>query len=58
MFKLLKLCGVTACRPTTMNLACVTLGMTMEEALVASTINAAAALGVGDSRGSLEVSDP
>jgi len=41
--------------PTTMNLACVTLGMTMEEALVASTINAAAALGVGDSHGSLEV---
>ena len=41
--------------PTAMNLACVTLGMTMEEALVGSTINAAAALGLGGSRGSLEV---
>lgn len=41
--------------PTTMNLACVTLRLTMEEALVASTINAAAALGVGNSQGTLEV---
>ena len=37
-----------------MHLACVTLRMTMEEALAAATINAAAALGVSDKCGSLE----
>lgn len=38
-----------------MHLACVTFGMTMNEALVASTINAAASLGRSQSHGSLEV---
>lgn len=41
--------------PTTMNLACVTLGMTMAEAVAASTLNAAAALGLGGTLGSIEV---
>ncbi len=41
--------------PAVMNLACVTFGMTMAEALVASTINAASALGVAADCGSLEV---
>lgn len=41
--------------PAVMNLACVTFGMTMAEALVASTINAASALCVADECGSLEV---
>jgi imidazolonepropionase len=41
--------------PLVMHLACVMLGMTMEEALVASTINSAAALGLSRLRGSLEV---
>ena len=36
-------------------LACVFLGMTMNEALVAGTLNAAAALGHSDMFGSLEV---
>ena len=40
---------------TVMNLACVTLKMSMQEALVASTINAAGALGIGDRCGSLAV---
>lgn len=38
-----------------MNLACVTCRMTMNEALVASTINAAASVGLSKSHGSLEV---
>ena len=37
-----------------MHLACVNLRMTMEESLVAATINAAASLGRADSHGSLE----
>lgn len=41
--------------PHTMNLACVLMHMTVEEALVAATINAAASLGVSDVCGSLEV---
>eukprot|EP00041_Stephanoeca_diplocostata_P028141 m.787835 g.787835 ORF g.787835 m.787835 type:complete len:586 (-) comp23309_c1_seq1:3244-5001(-) len=41
--------------PTVMNLACVLLRMTMAEAVVASTLNAAAALGLGDTLGSIEV---
>lgn len=41
--------------PTVMNLACVTFGLTMAESLVASTINAASALGVASKCGSLEV---
>jgi imidazolonepropionase len=44
--------------PTTMNHACVGFGMTMEEALVASTINGASALGLADRVGSLEVRHP
>lgn len=38
-----------------MHLACVLLGLTMEEALVAATLNAAAALGKAGQHGSLEV---
>merc|ERR1740130_1244900 len=38
-----------------MNQACVMLGMTMPEALTASTINAAAAIAVADEVGSIEV---
>ncbi|KAL5517385.1 hypothetical protein EMCRGX_G002926 [Ephydatia muelleri] len=41
--------------PMVMHLACILLHMTMAEALVASTINSAAALGVSDRYGSLEV---
>ena len=37
-----------------MHLACVNLRMTMEESLVAATINAAASLGRAHSHGSLE----
>ncbi|PRD21967.1 UNVERIFIED_CONTAM: amdhd1 [Trichonephila clavipes] len=37
-----------------MHLACVLCGMTMSQALNASTINAAAALGKADSHGSIE----
>jgi imidazolonepropionase len=40
--------------PHTMNLACVLMHMTVEEALVASTINSAASLGLSDVCGSLE----
>ena len=42
-------------KPLVMHLACVTFGMTMNEALVASTINAAASIGRAHSHGSLEV---
>lgn len=38
-----------------MHLACVSLYLSMPEALVASTINAAAALGLSETHGSLEV---
>lgn len=38
-----------------MHLACIMMKMTMEEALVASTINSAAALGLSEQCGSLEV---
>ena len=41
-------------QPLTMHLACVNLRMTMEESLVAATINAAASLGRAHSHGSLE----
>jgi imidazolonepropionase len=41
--------------PHTMNLACVLMHMTVEEALVAATINSAASLGISDVCGSLEV---
>lgn len=41
--------------PMTMHLACVLGRMTMEEALVASTINAAASIGRSKSHGSLEI---
>lgn len=44
-----------ACQPMVMHLACVLLRLTMEEALVAATLNAAAALGKADRHGSLEV---
>ena len=37
-----------------MNLACVNLRMTMSEALIAATLNAAAALGKSDQFGSIE----
>lgn len=38
-----------------MNLACIDLRLSMNESLVASTINSAFALGVEDKKGSLEV---
>lgn len=38
-----------------MNLACVNLRLTMPEALVAATLNAAAALGKSDQFGSIEI---
>lgn len=38
-----------------MNLACVTLRLTMPEALIAATLNAAAALGKSDRFGSIEI---
>ena len=41
-------------QPLTMHLACVNLHMTMEESLVAATINAAASLGRSHTHGSLE----
>lgn len=41
--------------PNAMNLACVLMRMTMNEALVAATINAAASLGKSDVCGSIEV---
>ncbi|XP_041379330.1 LOW QUALITY PROTEIN: probable imidazolonepropionase [Gigantopelta aegis] len=41
--------------PLVMHLACVNLHMTMEEALVAATINSAAALGMAEDVGSIEV---
>ncbi|KAK4026376.1 hypothetical protein OUZ56_015377 [Daphnia magna] len=41
--------------PLVMNLACVLFGMTLPEALVAATINAAAALGKQNTHGSLEI---
>lgn len=40
--------------PLVMNLACVTLKMSMNEALVAATINAAGSLGKSDLHGSIE----
>ena len=43
------------CQPLTMHLACVNLRMTMEESLVAATINAAASLGRSHTHGSLEL---
>ena len=39
----------------TMNMACILFRMTMPEALVAATINAAASIGRGATHGSLEV---
>lgn len=41
--------------PFIMNLACVNMGMTMEEVLVATTVNAAHAINRGDTLGTLEV---
>lgn len=41
--------------PLTMNMACVQFGMTMKEALVAATINAAASISRSHSHGSVEV---
>jgi len=41
--------------PLTMNLACVLMHMSLDEALVAATINAAASLGRSDRCGSLEI---
>ncbi|XP_069692895.1 probable imidazolonepropionase [Periplaneta americana] len=40
--------------PVVMNLACVTLGMSMSEVLIASTINAAASLGRGLTHGAIQ----
>ena len=41
-------------QPLVMHLACVNLKMTMAEALMAATINAAASLGISKTHGSLE----
>lgn len=41
--------------PLVMHLACINLHLTMSEAMVATTINSAAALGLSDTHGSLEV---
>jgi len=41
--------------PHVMNLACVTMKMTVEEALVASTLNAAYSMGMQETHGSLEI---
>jgi imidazolonepropionase len=44
----------TASMPLAMTVACLSLGLTPDEALVAATINAAYAVGLGDEIGSLE----
>jgi imidazolonepropionase len=41
-------------QPTVMNLACVMLGMSMPEALIAATLNAAASLGRGSTHGAIQ----
>jgi imidazolonepropionase-like amidohydrolase len=46
--------GSLLIQPTVMNLACVTLGMSMPEALIAATLNAAAALGRGSTHGAIQ----
>ena len=50
--------GFTPSMPFVMALACFGMHMTLEEALVASTINAAASLDLQDVAGSLEVGKP
>ena len=47
--------GFTASMPFVMTLACFGMGLTLEEAIVGATANAAAALGRADRVGSLEV---
>lgn len=42
-------------QPLVMHLACILFHMSLEEALVASTINAAASLGLAETNGSIEV---
>ncbi len=41
--------------PHVMNLACVNMRMTMNEALVAATINSAASLDISSTHGSIEI---
>jgi imidazolonepropionase len=41
--------------PVVLHLACILFNMSLEEALVASTINAAASLGMSETHGSIEV---
>jgi imidazolonepropionase len=41
-------------QPTVMNLACIMLGMSMPEALIAATLNAAASLGRGSTHGAIQ----
>ena len=41
-------------QPTVMSLGCITLGMSMSEALVAATLNAAASLGRGKTHGAIQ----
>lgn len=42
-------------QPLVMHLACILFHMSLEEALIASTINAAASLGMSETHGSIEV---
>lgn len=41
-------------QPTVMNLACTMFGMSMPEALIAATLNAAASLGRGSTHGAIQ----
>lgn len=54
-YELLCFWCVPLIKPVVMHLACVLLGLTMPESLVAATINAAASLGKAASYGSIEV---
>ena len=46
--------GSLLIQPTVMNMACVMLGMSMPEALIAATLNAAASLGRGSTHGAIQ----
>jgi len=48
-------CLLCMSQPIVMHLACILLRLSMPEALVAATLNAAASLGKSDTQGSLEI---